>query len=155
VSRRILLAKTFSLHRSLYGAIVASIIALGCAVPIQGSIGSDVSIAPLTSQPGDAARGRLVALGRDANCILCHGFPDASVRFYGDLAPPLHGVGSRLSVGQLRLRIVDSSQLNPATPMPPYHRVSGLTQVAEAYRGKPILTAQEVEDVIAYLVTLR
>jgi L-cysteine S-thiosulfotransferase len=136
-------------------AVSIALASLGCALPTSNALGIDVMAAPLTNQSGDVGRGRSIALGRDANCILCHGFPESSVRFYGDIAPPLHGVGARLSVAQLRLRIVDSSRLNPATPMPPYYRVSALTQVAEAYRGKPILTAQEVEDVVAYLATLR
>ena len=73
----------------------------------------------------------------------------------GNLAPPLGGAGARLSEGQLRLRIVDSMRLNPQTIMPSYYRVDGLNQVAAALRGKPVLTAQQVEDVVAYLLTLR
>jgi L-cysteine S-thiosulfotransferase len=73
----------------------------------------------------------------------------------GNLALPLSGVGGRYGAGQLRLRIVDSSLVNRTTIMPAYYRVSGLTQVAEVYRGKPILSAQQVEDVVAYLLTLR
>ena len=73
----------------------------------------------------------------------------------GNLALPLSGVGGRYGAGQLRLRIVDSSRVNRATIMPAYYRVSGLNQVAEAYRGRPILSAQQVEDVVAYLLTLR
>lgn len=73
----------------------------------------------------------------------------------GNLAQPLSGVGARLGAGQLRLRIVDASLLNRDTIMPAYYRVSGLNQVAAAYRGRPILSAQQVEDVVAYLLTLR
>jgi sulfur-oxidizing protein SoxX len=64
-------------------------------------------------------------------------------------------VGARLSTAQLRLRVVDQSRLNRDTVMPSYYRVSGLTRVAGAYRGKPILNAQQIEDVVAYLQTLR
>ncbi len=67
----------------------------------------------------------------------------------------LSGVGARLSEGQLRLRIVDSVRLNRDTIMPSYYRMDGLNQVAAAWRGKPVLTAQQVEDVVAYLLTLR
>jgi sulfur-oxidizing protein SoxX len=73
----------------------------------------------------------------------------------GNLASPLAGVGTRLSEGQLRLRIVDSARLNRDTIMPSYYRVDGLNQVAAAWRGKPILTAQQIEDAVAYLRTLR
>lgn len=93
--------------------------------------------------------------GRDANCLLCHAVPESGERFMGNVAPPLSGVGARLSAAQLRLRVVDQSRLNRDTVMPSYYRVSGLNNVAEAYRGKPILTAQQVEDVVAYLQTLR
>ena len=110
---------------------------------------------PLTPAPGDVARGREVLLGRDGNCLLCHAVPETGARFMGNLAPPLSGVGARLSAGQLRLRIVDSTRLNPDTIMPSYYRIQGLHQVAEAWRGKPVLTAQQVEDTVAYLLTLR
>jgi sulfur-oxidizing protein SoxX len=88
-------------------------------------------------------------------CLLCHSGPFPDERFQGDLAPDLKGAGSRWSEGQLRLRMVDSSRLNPATIMPSYYRIDGLTRVAPAWRGKPVLTAEQVEDVVAFLVTLR
>ena len=109
----------------------------------------------LAPAPGDAARGRDVLVGRDGSCLLCHAVPEAGGRFMGNLAQPLSGVGARLSEGQLRLRIVDSRRLNRDTIMPSYYRIDGLNQVAEAWRGKPVLTAQQVEDVVAYLLTLR
>lgn len=105
--------------------------------------------------PGDAARGREVVLGRDSNCLLCHAVPDSGVRAMGNLGPPLAGVGTRFSEGQLRLRIADSLRLNPDTIMPAYYRVDGLNRVARDLRGKPVLTAQQVEDTVAYLRTLR
>ena len=74
---------------------------------------------------------------------------------FGNIAPTLAGVGAKLSVGQLRLRVADSTRVNPNTPMPAYYRTEGLTQVAAAYRGKPILSAQQVEDVVAFLTTLK
>lgn len=110
---------------------------------------------PLAALPGDAARGRDVVLGRDGNCLLCHAVPAAGARFMGNLSLPLAGVGARLGEGQLRLRVVDSMRLNRDTIMPSYYRIDGLNQVAEAWRGKPVLTAQQVEDVVAYLLTLR
>jgi len=104
---------------------------------------------------GDAARGKAVVVARDSNCLLCHALPDAGVRAMGNIGPPLAGVGARLSEGQLRLRIVDSMRLNRDTIMPSYYRVDGLNLVAEAWRGKPVLTAQQVEDTVVYLLTLR
>lgn len=116
---------------------------------------SDAIPAPLTAERGDPARGRSVLAGRDGNCLLCHAVPEAQERFMGNLAQPLSGVGARLSAGQLRLRVVDPSWLNRDTVMPSYYRIEGLNRVAEAYRGKPILTAQQIEDVVAYLQTLQ
>ena len=105
--------------------------------------------------PGDPARGREVVLARDFNCLLCHAVPEPAVRFMGNIGPPLAGVGARLSAEQIRLRIVDPVRLNPESAMPSYYRVEGLSQVAAAWRGKTVLTAQQVEDTIAYLLTLR
>jgi sulfur-oxidizing protein SoxX len=115
----------------------------------------DAIHAPLAPSAGDPARGREVMAGRDANCLLCHAVPETGIRFMGDIAPPLSGVGSRLSAGQLRLRVVDQSRLNADTVMPSYYRIEGLVRVAPAYRGKPVLTAQQIEDVVAYLQTLK
>ncbi len=111
---------------------------------------------PLAAVPGDAARGRsLIVAGDAANCVLCHAVPDAAVRFAGDLGPSLAGVGARLTTPELRLRIADNLRVNPATIMPSYYRADGLDRVAPAFRGKPILSAPQVEDVVAYLATLR
>ena len=111
---------------------------------------------PLAGAPGDAARGRALVLAREAaNCILCHAISDPAIRFSGNLGPPLDGVGRKLSLAQLRLRVADDLRLNAATIMPSYYRVDGLDRVAAAYRGQPILTGQEIEDIIAYLATLK
>ena len=107
------------------------------------------------AEAGDASRGKQVVASRDSNCLLCHSVPDAGTRIMGNLGPPLAGVGARLSEAQLRLRIVDSLRLNPETIMPSYYRMDRLNQVGEAWRGKPVLTAQQVEDTVAYLLTLR
>jgi sulfur-oxidizing protein SoxX len=110
----------------------------------------------LAGAPGDAARGRALVLARGAaNCTLCHAISDAANRFAGDLGPPLDGVGRKLSVSQLRLRVADNLRLNASTIMPSYYRIDGLDRVATEYRGKPILTGQEIEDVVAYLATLK
>lgn len=130
--------------------------AVAAALPLEPyRIEGDAIHAPLGSGAGDALRGRAVLSGRDANCLLCHAVAETGVRFMGDIAPPLSGVGARLSEGQLRLRIVDQSRLNPDTVMPSYYKIDGLVRVATAYRGRPVLTAQQIEDVIAYLKTLK
>lgn len=109
---------------------------------------------PLTREPGDTARGRSVAVNREqGGCTLCHAVPGEALS--GNIAPTLAGVGARLSPAQLRLRVVDSTRVSPNTPMPAYYRTEGLTQVAASYRGKTILSAQQVEDVVAYLSSLK
>ena len=111
---------------------------------------------PLTDKPGDAARGRAIVANRSVGlCLLCHSGPIAEERFQGTLAPSLAGAGGRWSVAQLRLRIVDGARLNPDTIMPPYYRTTGLQRVAKPFEGKTILTAEQIEDVVAYLATLK
>ncbi len=132
--------------------------AAGCAIPAPGQLASysvtgDAIVSPLTAEAGDPERGGKVFAGRDGNCFLCHTVPGG--RFMGNLASPLAGVGARLNERQLRLIIVDPRRLNRDTIMPSYYRTDGLNQVAAAWRGKPVLTAQQVEDVVAYLLTLR
>jgi sulfur-oxidizing protein SoxX len=109
----------------------------------------------LTGTPGDAARGRALVLARTSTCILCHSGPFPEEKFQGDLAPSLAGAGSRWSEGQLRLRLVDAGSLNAATIMPSYYRIDGLHRVGTAWRGKPILSAGQIEDMVAYLASLR
>jgi sulfur-oxidizing protein SoxX len=110
----------------------------------------------LTGGRGDAARGRAIVTNRQVGlCLLCHSGPFPEERFQGNLAPDLAGAGKRWSEGQLRLRIVDSSRINPATIMPAYHRTEGLARVAAAWRGKPVLSAEQIEDVVAFLTTLK
>ena len=112
--------------------------------------------ASLTGVPGDAARGRAIVLNRTVGlCLLCHSSPFPEERFQGNLAPDLKGTGARRSAGELRLRMVDSRELNADTIMPAYYALDGLNRVAPAYRGKPVLTAEQIEDVVAFLGTLR
>jgi sulfur-oxidizing protein SoxX len=116
----------------------------------------DAIPASLTGTPGDPERGRAIVANRQVGlCLLCHTGPFPEEHFQGNLAPDLTGAGARASAGQLRLRIVDASRLNPNTIMPPYYRVNGLERVAANFRGKPILSAEQIEDVIAFLVTLK
>ena len=109
----------------------------------------------LTGAPGDPARGRAIVVTRESTCLLCHSGPFPEERFQGNLASDLRGAGARWSAGELRLRMVDATRLNPVTIMPPFYRVDGLNRVAAPWRGKPLLTAEQIEDVVAFLATLR
>jgi sulfur-oxidizing protein SoxX len=110
----------------------------------------------LAGRVGDAVRGlELISDRRGGNCLICHSLSKTDEPFQGEIGPPLDGVGGRLSAAQIRLRIVDSSRLNPFTPMPPYYRVEDLANVAPEYKGRPVLDAQQIEDIVAYLTTLR
>ena len=139
--------------------LAAATLALPCVASAQElrryTIAGDAIPESLTGAPGDAVRGRALVLERSSTCILCHSGPFPEEKFQGDLAPSLAGAGSRWSAGQLRLRLVEASRLNPATIMPSYYRVEGLDRVGAAWRGKPILTAEQIEDIVAYLATLR
>ena len=118
--------------------------------------GEDAIDQPLTREPGDAARGRAIVADRKSGlCLLCHAAPIPEQGFQGNLAPDLAGVGSRLTAGQLRLRLVDSRRANPESLMPAYYRSTGLTRVGAPWREKTVLQAQQIEDVVAYLRTLR
>ena len=110
----------------------------------------------LTGEKGDPARGRSIVVNRQVGlCLLCHSgaFPEEPSQ--GDLAPDLRGAGARWTEAQLRLRIVDPMHLNPATIMPAYGKSEGLWRVAPAFRGQALLTPQQIEDVVAFLATLR
>ena len=111
---------------------------------------------PLTAQPGDPGRGRQIVENRALSaCLLCHSGPFPAPHLQGTIGPSLDGVGSRLSAGQIRLRLVDSRKLNPDTVMPPYYGVDGLNRTGHQWQGQPILTAQQIEDAVAFLTTLR
>jgi sulfur-oxidizing protein SoxX len=136
----------------------AALVAAGCAMgAASGAASAQDSIpASLTGAKGDPARGRAIVTNRQLGlCLLCHSGPFPEEPFQGNLAPDLAGAGKRSTEGQLRLRIADSSRINPATIMPAYHRTDGLTRVAPAWRGKPVLNAEQIEDVVAFLLTLR
>jgi sulfur-oxidizing protein SoxX len=119
----------------------------------------DAIAASLTGRPGDRARGEALVGDRHRSlCTLCHAVPTGQRHLQGNLAPDLAGIGGRLSEGQIRLRVADTRRLNPASIMPSYLRTGegeSDRRVAAAWRGKPVLTAAEIEDVVAYLVTLK
>ncbi len=126
------------------------------AQPGNTIVGTDGISEPLTAQPGDPERGRRIVGNRQLSmCLLCHTGPFPEERFQGNLAPPLDGSGQRLSAAQLRLRLVDSKRINPDSIMPAYHATGGLQRVGASWAGKPILSAQQIEDVVAYLSLLR
>ena len=134
--------------------LAAAIVAVACLAGAAQA--QDAIPESLTGAKGDPARGRAIVANRQVGlCLLCHSGPFPEERFQGELAPDLKGAGARWSEGQLRLRIVDSSRINPTSIMPAYHRTDGLTRVAPTFRGKSILTAEQIEDIVAYLVTLR
>jgi sulfur-oxidizing protein SoxX len=123
---------------------------------LAGGAAAEEGLPSLTGQPGDPARGRAIVVTRQRGlCLLCHAGPFPEERFQGDLAPSLAGVGTRLTEGQLRLRLVDGRRLNPETIMPSYYRTEGLVRVGPAWQGRTVLSAGEIEDVVAFLLTLR
>jgi len=112
--------------------------------------------APLTGARGDPVRGRALVANRQVGlCLLCHSGPFPEERFQGDLAPDLARGVARMTEGQIRQRIVDPAKANPRSIMPAYYRTAGLERVAPAFRGKTILSAEQIEDIVAYLVTLK
>ena len=118
-------------------------------------LGDEAIPASLTGAKGDATRGRAIVADRQASlCLLCHSGPFPEERFQGELAPDLRNA-ARLSEGEIRMRLVDPAKVNPASIMPAYYRTEGLTRVAPAFRGKTLLSAEQIEDVVAYLMTLR
>jgi len=139
--------------------VIAVLVALGSAADAQAlrsyAVVGGAIPASLTGAAGDAARGRALVVERTSTCILCHSGPFPEQRFQGDVAPSLAGTGSRWSEGEIRLRLVDASRLNAATIMPSYYRIDGLSRVGRAWQSKPILSAEQIEDMVAYLVTLR
>ena len=110
----------------------------------------------LTDQAGDPAKGREVAINRKkGNCLACHIMPIPEQSFHGEIGPDLNGIAGRYNEGELRLRVVDAKVLNPDTIMPAYYRSDGFHRVLKDFQGKTLLSAQEVEDIIAYLQTLK
>jgi len=143
----------------LLGAVTAGAAAAGApdgpGLPLQVRDGGIADVLP-GAVAGDAGRGRAIVASRQVGlCLLCHSGPFPEERFQGNLAPDLAGAGDRSTAAQLRLRIADAGRLNPETIMPAYFRTDGLSRVAASFQGKPLLAAQQIEDVVAYLQTLR
>jgi sulfur-oxidizing protein SoxX len=118
-------------------------------------IKGDSIIESLSVEPGDPVRGRSIVASRQAGlCLLCHSGPFPEERFQGNLAPELRASVARLNAPQLRARIVNAAHFNPQTIMPSYYQTSHLNRVAPKFAGQTILSGQEIEDVIAFLLTL-
>jgi L-cysteine S-thiosulfotransferase len=129
---------------------------LGLCATLWCSNAATENLASAPGAKGDPVRGRAIVANRQVGmCLLCHSGPIPEERFQGDLAPDLAGAGRRWSEAELRVRLVDPQKFNRETIMPSYARTEGLQRVAPAFRGKPILTPQQIEDVVAYLATLK
>jgi sulfur-oxidizing protein SoxX len=154
---------------SRLGIIILALVAL---VPIPGMAQDTVALPedycswevkdyaieePLCGLDGDALRGkRVVSDSHTGNCLACHQLPIPGIEAYGTIGPPLQGIASRFTEAQIRVRIVDTRNINPMSIMPGFYRDPRLiNRPGKPYRGKTFLTAQQVEDVIAYLVTLK
>jgi len=109
----------------------------------------------LTGKPGDPKKGLKTAVDRrKGNCLACHVLPNVKLADHGEIGPPLAGVAKRYKVGELRLRLVDSKKLNPDSIMPSYYRTAGYHRLQKKWKDKTIISAQDVEDILAYLQTL-
>jgi sulfur-oxidizing protein SoxX len=141
-----------------YGAALAISTLLALPIPSEAQVvwtGDAVQTA-LSPNPGDPIKGRAIVTSRQKGlCILCHSGPFPEERFQGNLAPDLRLSVANLSVGQLRARLVDPARSNPNTIMPAYFRIDHLQRVAPQFAGKTVLTGQEIEDVLAYLLTIK
>ena len=139
----------------MFAATVASAETKASLVKFEITKGESI-VQSLTGQPGDPVKGRAVAVHRKkGNCLACHGMPAPEQQFHGNIGPDLAGVASRYSSGELRLRLVDATIINEDTIMPAFYRNVGLHRVLKKFKGKTVLSAQEVEDVLAYLMTLK
>ena len=133
-------------------AMAMTAIARAQAVQVTG----DAVVQSLTGSAGDPERGRAIIMDRQKGlCLLCHSGPFPEEPLQGNLAPSLEGAGSRWTEGQLRLRLMDNKRVNPESIMPAYHRIEGLNRVGNAWRERPILSAAEIEDVLAFLMGLK
>lgn len=155
-------------RRVLASLLVCSLVASAAQARAQGGVAPADRRAPgtgvvgdsipqaLSGAPGDTLRGRSIVADRSVGlCLLCHTAPIVEERFQGDIGPDLGDVGARFSEGQLRLRLVNPRQINPQSVMPAFHDATDRIRVGSPWQGKPVLDAQQIEDVVAYLRTLR
>lgn len=144
------------MRRTLAAVLLgASTLLLPCLAHSQTWVGDSI-VNPLTSSPGDVARGRAIVANRQVGlCLLCHSGPFPEERFQGNLAPDLTASVGQSTPAQLRARLVDPSRFNSISIMPAYYRSTGLNRVAPKFANQTILTGQEIEDVVAFLVSLQ
>ena len=112
-------------------------------------------IKPLIDGVSNPIKGREIVISRAGNCLACHNISSLKEPFQGNIGPSLDEVGNKYSEGELRLRLVDPYYLNPNSLMPSFFRKDGLMRIARQYSGKTILTAEQIEDVISWLLTLK
>ncbi|MGI9434839.1 MAG: sulfur oxidation c-type cytochrome SoxX [Geminicoccaceae bacterium] len=148
----------------LAAGMTSGIAALGMAPsslaeePVGYEIVDDESIPQsLTGASGDADKGREVFINRkQGNCLGCHAVTELGDQpFHGEVGPPLDGVADIYAEGEIRLRIVNAKIVNPDTIMPGFYVNQGLHRVAATFQGKTILSAEQVEDLVAYMLTLK
>lgn len=138
------------MKRLLLCALLSALPALAVAQVAEYKVEGDGIPKSLTGKPGVAARGKaLLAKRGTANCLECHSIKDKELGAGGTRGPALDGIGAMLTPAQLRLSVVDIGRVNPQSGMPSFHKDSA------ARADGPRLTAQEVEDVVAYLSSLR
>lgn len=120
-------------------------------------VDGETSIAQsLTGKPGDAVAGRKAAINRkQGNCLACHVMPIPEQPFQGEIGPDLAGVADRYTEGEIRLRVIDPKVINPDTIMPAFYKNTGLHRVLKKFKGTSILNAEQVEDIVAYMMTLK
>jgi sulfur-oxidizing protein SoxX len=137
------------------GLIFGAVVALAGPAVAQQWDGDAIPLS-LSGVVGDPKNGRVLVIGRQTGlCVLCHSGPFPNVPSQGNLAPDLTASVAGLSEGQLRARLVDPSRSNPATIMPAYFRTDHLQRVAVSHAGKTLLTAQEIEDIVSFLMSLK
>lgn len=138
--------------------LVSLMLLAACGQELEHRLASPVQIAgdaipePLEGKQGDPAKGREIFTAREeGHCVLCHQVAGLDAEFQGNVGPALTGIGARLTTGQIRYRLVDAQGIWPDTVMPSYYRTGGLRQVGKGYRGTPALSAQQIEDIVAFL----
>lgn len=152
------LMKHSKLWAASMGFAFAGMIAVGAqaAESVKYTIVNDTIPQSLTGVPGDAAAGKKAAVTQTkGNCLACHEMPIPEEQFHGKTGPSLMGIGSRQNAAELRMRLVDPKVINPDTMMPAFYKTEGLHRVMKKFEGQTILTAQEVEDIVAYLLTVK
>jgi len=141
--------------RKRIALVFSMLIALNLNAVSAQVITGDSIFESLSTEPGNSVRGRVIVASRQTGlCLLCHSGPFPEERFQGNLAPELKSSVARLNAPQLRARIVNAAHFNPQTIMPSYYQTSNLNRVAPKFVGQTILNGQEIEDVVAFLMTL-